>query len=98
MITLDYAALGDMQGRMREIYQSIEIGLDDLKQQVETVSQLWTGKASDGFQDSVRTWLRSAADLQDQLAELHNFVGRAHDNQASVVASNTRIWSVGTGR
>ena len=98
VITLDYAELGDLQGRMRAIYQDIETNLSDLKQQVETVSQIWTGSASDGFRDSVRSWLQSAADLQDRLAELHNFVGRAHDNQASAVASNTRIWSAGTGR
>jgi WXG100 family type VII secretion target len=98
VITLDYAALGDLQGRMRHIYQDIETNLSDLKQQVETVSKVWTGAASDGFQGSVRTWLQSAADLQERLAELHNFVGRAHDNQASAVASNTRIWSAGARR
>ena len=98
MITLDYAELGDLQGRMRAIYLDIETNLSDLKQQVETVSRTWIGSASDGFQDSVRSWLQSAADLQDRLAELHNFVGRAHDNQASAVASNARIWGAGTRR
>lgn len=98
MITLDYAALGDFQGQMRQIYQDIETNLSDLKQQVETVSKIWSGAASDGFQGSVRTWLQSADDLQERLAELHNFVGRAHDNQASTVASNSRIWSAGARR
>lgn len=98
MITVDYAALGSFRGRMQEIYQDIETHLTDLQQQVEAVSEIWEGAASEGFQDTISDWQQSAADLQDRLAELHNFVCRAHDNQAAAVASNSRIWSAGARR
>jgi WXG100 family type VII secretion target len=98
VITLDYAAMSALQGRMAGVYRDTETTLNSLKQQVEAVSRLWEGAASEGFQQTVRDWQQAAADLQDRLAELHNFVGRAHDNQAAAVASNTRIWSAGTRR
>lgn len=93
MITVDYSVLTDLQGTMRETYDAIEENLASLSSQVDAVVAVWEGAASDGFQQTVRSWRDAAADLQNQLAELHNMVGRAHDNQAATVRSNSKIWA-----
>lgn len=93
MITVDYGALTDLQASMRETYEQIEQNLGSLSAQVEAVVAVWEGDASDGFQRTVQSWRDAAADLQSQLAELHNMVGRAHDNQAVTVRANTKIWA-----
>lgn len=93
MITVDYTALTAFQGRMRDIYADIEQHLDDLAAGIDNLATLWEGAAAEGFQKTIQSWQGSAADLRDRLAELHNMVGVAHDNQAAVVRSNTGIWA-----
>lgn len=98
MIVVDYAEVTAFQDRLRGIYQQIETALADLDGEVDQLARLWEGAAADGFQSTVRSCRASAADLRDRLAQLHNMVGRAHDNQAAVVASNVNIWTAGRRR
>jgi WXG100 family type VII secretion target len=93
VITVDYAALTGLQGRMRELYAEIEQALASLATDIDNLRTTWEGAASDGFHDTVRAWQAAVADLHQRLAELHNFVGTAHDNQATAVRSNTSIWT-----
>jgi WXG100 family type VII secretion target len=95
VIVVDYAEVAASQARIRGIYGQIESALADLATRVDQLTELWEGAAAEGFQATVRSWRQSAADLQERLAQLHNMVGQAHDNQASVVASNVRVWSAG---
>jgi WXG100 family type VII secretion target len=83
------------QGRIRGVYQQIESALTDLATRVDQLTELWEGAAAEGFLATVRSWRQSAADLQERLAQLHNMIGQAHDNQATAVASNVRVWSAG---
>jgi len=93
VITVDYAALTSLQSRMGGIYRDVEQALATLSGQVEQLLTTWEGAASEGFQQTVRSWQTAAADLQDRLAQLHNMVGTAHDNQARATQRNTRIWA-----
>jgi WXG100 family type VII secretion target len=92
VIVVDYARLTEFQAALRAIHQEIDTTLTELADQLDTVGATWTGAASDGFQDTMSSWNQGADDLRDRLAELHNMVGRAHDNQARAVRSNSAIW------
>jgi 6 kDa early secretory antigenic target len=93
VITVDYTALTNLQSRMAGIYQDIEQNLTTLAEQIERLRTTWEGAAAEGFQQSVQAWQNAAADLHQRLADLHNMVGTAHDNQARTVRSNSRIWA-----
>lgn len=93
VITVDYRALTSLQDRMAGLYHDIYDNLNALSAQVESLLTTWEGAAAEGFEQTVRAWQNSAADLHQRLAELHNMVGAAHDNQARTVRSNSRIWA-----
>ena len=88
-IMVDYAEVLAFQGRLGDIYRQIDSELAELSTRVEELTRVWEGAAAEGFWDTVREWQASATDLRERLAQLHDMVGRAHDNQAAVVASNT---------
>jgi WXG100 family type VII secretion target len=93
VITVDYTALTNLQGRMAGIYHDIHDNLNTLSAQVDRLLTTWEGAAAEDFEQTVRSWQDAAADLHQRLAELHNMVGTAHDNQARTVRSNSRIWA-----
>jgi WXG100 family type VII secretion target len=93
VITVDYTALTNLQGRMAGIYHDIYDNLTTLSEQVERLLDTWEGSAAESFTQTVRSWQDAAADLHQRLAELHNMVGTAHDNQARTVRSNSKIWA-----
>ncbi|GDY30282.1 WXG100 family type VII secretion target [Gandjariella thermophila] len=91
-VKVDFQELRSAQQVMAKTHRRIDELLASLSTQVDALAQEWEGAASDGFQRTVREWHAAAADLQDQLAALHNMVGNAHDNHATVVRSNTAMW------
>jgi WXG100 family type VII secretion target len=91
-LKVDFQELRSAQRVMAETHHRVDELLSSLSTQVNALTQEWEGAASDGFQRTVREWHAAAADLQDRLVELHNMVGNAHDNHATVVRSNTAIW------
>ena len=91
-LRLDFHELRSAQQTMGETHRRIDELLSSLSAKVDALAHDWEGAASEGFQRTVRDWHTAAADLQDRLAELHNMVGTAHDNHATVVRSNTAIW------
>jgi len=52
----------------------------------------WTGKGHDAFHDAITEWFSSAHDLRDQMHWIRDVVLKAHDNHATAVHTNVRIW------
>ncbi|MGH3855919.1 MAG: WXG100 family type VII secretion target [Pseudonocardiaceae bacterium] len=93
-LVVDFAGLRDAQDTIARAHAEIEEQLTGLGTVIDRLASAWQGQAHDAFHRNVAQWRASAAVLHDQLAELHNMVGVAHDNHAVAVVTNSAIWRV----
>jgi WXG100 family type VII secretion target len=91
-LIVDFAGLRTLVAGIDKSIEEIEGLLDDLGRTINTLTELWAGSAAEGFRRTQADWFAAADDLRARLAGLRDMVVTAHDNHASAVRTNTKMW------
>jgi WXG100 family type VII secretion target len=94
VLSVDFSVLESAAESIAQSIEDIERTLDELGGFISEITAVWSGGASDGFQNAVAEWNKAALDVRDELAYLHRLVTTAHHNHASAVRTNTAMWQV----
>ena len=91
-IKATFSDLGGLVDTIDRTSAEIEHELDTLTKQIGTLTQQWTGGASDAFQQKVHQWYAAADDLRNSLKRLGRILHTTTANYRSAVTTNTRMW------
>ncbi len=91
-IKATFSDLGGLVDMIDRTTAEIEHELDTLTKQLGTLTQEWTGGASDAFQQKVHQWYAAANDLRNSLKRLGRILHTTTANYRSAVTTNTRMW------
>jgi early secretory antigenic target protein ESAT-6 len=70
----------------------IEELLDDLAGQLRSLTEKWTGSASEGFQATLSQWFKAADDLRDTVRRFEKILNTTQANYRNALVTNTRMW------
>ena len=93
-LVVDFKVLEDVESAIRTLVSEIDDIRATLHDKILPITRQWTGEAAEGFRRDYEKWQQAAADVNRDLAELHKMIVNAHNNHASAVRTNVRIWRV----
>ncbi len=93
-LRVDLTQLDDLVVNMRQVRDELGRVRAELDAQVAGLHVTWTGGAAAAQALAHHRWSRGAAEVQEALAALHAVAATAHENYASAVATNRRMWSL----
>lgn len=91
-VKVDFGQVAALAEQITSQSNKIESELDQLRQQISQLDQIWEGAASAGYQQTKAQWFQAADDLRTTLARIGAAVHAASDSYSSTEASNAKLW------
>ena len=91
-IKVTFGAIDSLAGSIDGQVKQIEAQLEDLRQAIVKLSQMWEGSANESFQAVQRNWNQSATDLNGVLNRIAVAVHQAHDAYMHTENQNQAVW------
>ena len=91
-INATFGELDKLVDTINETGSNMEGLLDDLARRLRSLTEMWEGAASEGFQNTLSQWFTSADDLRDVLRRLERIVRTTHANYRNALVTNARMW------
>lgn len=92
-IRVGFSQIDNLASGINSQVKQIESQLDDLRQAIAKLAQMWEGSANEAFQSVQNNWNQSATDLNGVLNRIALAVQAANEAYQNTEKQNTSVWS-----
>jgi ESAT-6 family protein len=91
-ILVQFAAIAEASQNVNRTYNNLDQKLNDLRQMLAPITQTWTGKAAENYQEKQRAWDQAQQDLGMVLQSIAKVLEAAHDSYNQTEQANASSW------
>ncbi len=92
-VVVDLDGLAELVERMQRFQAQLTRARTDVDARVQALHATWTGSAASAQAAVHAQWRTGAVEAQEALAVLRSIATGAHENYASAVHANRRMWA-----